>query len=145
MADTYKGPPQKQGIIGRLAIDRQLSDYGFDILISISGLYSETIQICGESVNGTILGPVEIQPEKSTTIIPDAIVQNGNFVIHIDDLKPEWDSLCFVKSGNSDPVKIQIDSLYDYVERPQPSTVAKAVIPRTGWGLDQWGMMPWGG
>lgn len=144
-SDQFQGPPKKQGIIGRLALDRQLSDYGVDILIAISGLSSETLQICGESSGGNILSPTEIQPEKGTTLIPNAIVQNGTFVIHIDDLKPDWDNLAFIKSGSSDPVKITIESLFDYVEIPQPSTVAKVVIPRTGWGLDQWGMMPWGG
>ena len=116
MADTFKGPPKKAGVMGRLALDRQLSDYGFDILVVIAGLRSETIQIQGEAVNGTLLGPVEIQPEKSTTLIPDAILQNGNFVIHIDDLKEGWDNLVFLKSGSDDRVQITIDSPFEYVE-----------------------------
>ena len=145
MADTFKGPPKKAGVIGRLALDRQLSDYGFDILVSISGMRSETIQIQGEAANGTLLGPVEIQPEKSATLIPDAIIQNGVFVIHIDDLKREWDSLAFVKSGNDDRVILTIESPFEYVERIEGKPVSGVVTPLHGWGLDEWGNMRWGG
>ena len=115
MADTFKGPPQKQGIIGRLALDRQLSDYGFSILVSIRGLGSETIQVRGESVSGKILANVEIQPERSKTIIPNSILQNGDYVIHIDDIKREWDNIVFIKSGSGDRVDLYIESLFDYV------------------------------
>jgi len=114
--DRFRGPVKPLGIIGRLALDRQLSDYGFDILISISGLRSETIQIQGESVSGKLLGPVEIQPELTTTIIPDAMLQNGNFVIHIDDLKPEWNNLALIKSGSDDRVVLTIEGPFDYID-----------------------------
>ena len=145
MADTFKGPPKKAGVIGRLSLDRQLSDYGFDILISISGMRSETIQIQGEAANGTLLGPVEIQPEKSSALIPDAMLQNGVFVIHIDDLKRDWDNLAFIKSGSDDRATITIESPFDYVERIVGRPVGNAAIPTNGWGLNEWGNMRWGG
>jgi hypothetical protein len=114
--DRFQAPAKKGGVIGRLSLDRPLSDYGFDILVSISGCSSETIQIIGESASGKLLGPPEIQPEKSSKLIPDAIVQNGNYVIHIDDLMPDWDNLAFIKSGSSDRISVVIEGPFDWVD-----------------------------
>ena len=50
-------------------------------------------------LNGTLLGPVEIQPEeKKHDAHQMPSTQNGNFVIHIDDLK-DWDNLVFPEVG----------------------------------------------
>ena len=116
MADTFKGPPQRQGIIGRLALDRQLADYGFAIYFSFRGLTSETITIQGESSKGILSSGPVVRYSKTQQAITGDTIQNGDFLIRIDDLKRDWDNLCFIKSGRQDRLLVEIDSPFDYVE-----------------------------
>ena len=116
--DTFLGPPKPLGVIGRLVIERQLAEDGQEVVIALSGLRSETITLAGESAAGAIVGYPVVRHLKSGAIVPDSVLQNGVFVIRVDDLKPVWDNLVFIKSGNDDRVLVQIESLFDYVECP---------------------------
>lgn len=147
MADAFKGPPQKQGVIGRLVLDRALFDYGFDIHFSITGLSSEAMTIYGETTDGALVkGPTVHDPRTLNAVEQ---TQNGAFVIRIDDIKPEWDSLAFVKSGSLDNANIQIDSVFQWVDAPSrkmvPGGASSTVLSVDGWGFGGWGPMPWGG
>ena len=143
--DTFLGPPKPLGVIGRLVIERQLAEDGQDVVIALSGLRSETITLAGESAAGAIVGYPVVRHLKSGAIVTDSVLQNGVFVIRVDDLKPIWDNLAFIKSGNSDRVDLTIESLFDYVERPVGKPMTNAAMPTSGWGLNEWGNMKWGG
>jgi hypothetical protein len=114
--DKFKGPAQPQGIVGRLILEGYLTDYGHDILFAISGLTSETITLAGVSESGQIVGYPELQYSNSSKVIKGSTVQNGTYVIHIDDLKPQWRRLVFIKSGSSDHVNIELDSQFEWVD-----------------------------
>jgi len=143
--DTFLGPPKPLGVIGRLVIERQLAEDGQDVVIALSGLRSETVTIAGESTSGSIIGYPVVRHLKSGAIVTDSVLQNGVFVIRVDDLKPIWDNLVFIKSGNDDRVLVQIESLFEYVERPVGRPMANVAIPTEGWSLSEWGNMRWGG
>ena len=114
--DKFQGPAQPAGVIGRLILEGYLTDYGYDILIGISGLTSETITLAGVSESGKIVGYPEVQHVTSQKVLTDSVLQNGTFVIHIDDLKPTWRRLVFIKSGSSDHVNIELDSQFEWVD-----------------------------
>ena len=143
--DTFLGPPKPLGVIGRLVIERQLAEDGQDVVIAISSLRSETITLAGESASGKIIGYPVVRHLKSGAVVPDSVLQNGVFVIRVDDLKPVWDNLVFIKSGSDDRVQLQIESLFEYVERPVGRPMANVAIPTEGWSLSEWGNMRWGG
>ena len=143
--DTFLGPPKPLGVIGRLVIERQLAEDGQDVVIAISSLRSETITLAGESASGKIIGYPVVRHLKSGAIVTDSVLQNGVFVIRVDDLKPVWDNLVFIKSGSDDRVQLQIESLFEYVERPVGRPMANVAIPTEGWSLSEWGNMRWGG
>ncbi len=143
--DTFLGPPKPLGVIGRLVIERQLAEDGQEVVIALSGLRSETITLAGESAAGSIIGYPVVRHLKSGAIVTDSVLQNGVFVIRVDDLKPIWDNLVFIKSGNDDRVLVQIESLFEYVERPVGRPMANVAIPTEGWSLSEWGNMRWGG
>ncbi len=143
--DTFLGPPKPLGVIGRLVIERQLAEDGQEVVIALSGLRSETITLAGESASGKIIGYPVVRHLKSGAIVTDSVLQNGVFVIRVDDLKPIWDNLVFIKSGNDDRVLVQIESLFEYVERPVGRPMANVAIPTEGWSLSEWGNMRWGG
>jgi len=149
MADTFKGPPQKQGIIGRLALDRQLADYGFAIYFSFRGLSSESITIQGESSKGVLSDGPTIRYAKSLVAVDGNTIQNGDFLIRMDDLDQKWENLCFIKSGALDRLEIQLDSPFDYVEAPSrvitPGSDKDTMASVDGWGFGGWGLMHWGG
>ena len=114
--DTFLGPPKPLGVIGRLVIERQLAEDGQDVVIALSGLRSETITLAGESATGAIVGYPVVRHLKSGAIAPDSVLQNGVFVIRVDDLKPNWDSISFIKSGSSDRLVLSIEGQFDYVD-----------------------------
>ena len=114
MVDTFQGPPKKQGVIGRLVLDRALANYGFDITIAVSGLSSESLSLYAEGVDGSIVGEPTIY--RNTNKVIENPIQNGVFTIRIDDIKPGWDNIVFIKSGSLDRVKLDIESMFDYVE-----------------------------
>jgi len=143
--DTFLGPPKPLGVIGRLVIERQLAEDGQEVVIALSGLRSETITLAGESASGKIIGYPVVRHLKSGAVVPDSVLQNGVFVIRVDDLKPVWDNLVFIKSGSDDRVQLQIESLFEYVERPVGRPMANVAIPTEGWSLSEWGNMRWGG
>ena len=143
--DTFLGPPKPLGVIGRLVIERQLAEDGQEVVIALSGLRSETITLAGESAAGAIVGYPVVRHLKSGDVVSDSVLQNGVFVIRVDDLKPIWDNLVFIKSGNDDRVLVQIESLFEYVERPVGRPMANVAIPTEGWSLSEWGNMRWGG
>ena len=147
MADAFKGPPQKQGVIGRLVLDRALLNYGFDIYFGIKGLSSESIAVYGETTNGALVQGPTVHDSRTLNAVEQ--IQNGSFVIRIDDIKGEWDSLAFVKSGGLDNANIQIDSVFQWVDAPSRKMVAggsSSTVPSVdGWGFGGWGSMPWGG
>jgi len=143
--DTFLGPPKPLGVIGRLVIERQLAEDGQDVVIALSGLRSETITLAGESAAGAIVGYPVVRHLKSGAVVPESVIQNGVFVIRVDDLKPVWDNLVFIKSGNDDRVLVQIESLFEYVERPVGKPMTNVAVLIHGWGLDEWGNMRWGG
>jgi len=143
--DTFLGPPKPLGVIGRLVIERQLAEDGQEVVIALYGLRSETITLAGESASGKIIGYPVVRHLKSGAVVPDSVLQNGVFVIRVDDLKGDWDSIAFVKSGNDDRVLVQIESLFEYVERPVGRPMANVAIPTEGWSLSEWGNMRWGG
>lgn len=116
--DTFLGPPKPLGVIGRLVIERQLAEDGQDVVIALSGLRSETITLAGESASGKVIGYPVVRHLKSGAVVTDSVLQNGVFVIRVDDLKGDWESIAFIKSGNDDRVLVQIESLFDYVECP---------------------------
>lgn len=149
MADTFKGPPQRQGIIGRLALDRQLADYGFAVYFSFRGLSSETITIQGESAKGVLTDGPKIRHTKTGAIVDGNTVQNGDFLIRMDDLDHKWENLCFTKSGALDRLEIELDSPFDYVEAPERAMAGASSVDTMasvdGWGFGGWGMMRWGG
>lgn len=144
-ADRFAGPVKPLGVIGRLAIERQLAEDGQEIVIAITGLKSETITLGGEASNGSIVGYPVVRQLKSGSVVPESIVQNGVFVIRVDDLKPDWENIAFIKSGNDDRVSIEIESLFDYIERPVARAMTNQPMPISGWGLGEWGNMEWGG
>ena len=144
--DRFAGPVKPLGVLGRLAIERQLAEDGQEVIVAITGLRSETVTIAGESTSGSIIGYPVVRHLKSGAIVTDSVLQNGVFVIRVDDLKPVWDNLVFIKSGNDDRVQLQIESLFEYVERPVVRNVARGVAPPAeGWSLSEWGNMRWGG
>ena len=144
--DTFLGPPKPLGVIGRLVIERQLAEDRQEVVIALSGLRSETITLAGESASGKIIGYPVVRHLKSGAIVPDSVLQNGVFVIRVDDLKPNWDNIAFIKSGSDDRVAVTIESLFEYVERPVVRNVARgAAPPAEGWSLSEWGNMRWGG
>jgi len=144
--DTFLGPPKPLGVIGRLVIERQLAEDGQEVVIAVSGLRSETVTLAGESVSGNIIGYPVVRHLKSGAVVTDSILQNGVFVIRVDDLKGDWDNIAFIKSGSDDRVAVTIESLFEYVERPVVRNVARGVAPPAeGWSLSEWGNMKWGG
>ena len=149
MADAFKGPPQNQGVIGRLVLDRALVDYGFDIYIGINGLTSETITIQGEDARGNLMDGPPIRYSLQGEPLEAGLVQNGSFVIRIDDIEEGWANLAFVKSGGMDSASLQIESAFDYVDAPrrriEAGIVGSTVPSVDGWGYGGWGTMHWGG
>jgi len=143
--DRFAGPVKPLGVLGRLAIERQLAEDGQEVIVAITGLRSETVTIAGESTSGSIIGYPVVRHLKSGAIVTDSVLQNGVFVIRVDDLKPVWDNLVFIKSGSDDRVQLQIESLFEYVERPVGRPMANVAIPTEGWSLSEWGNMRWGG
>jgi len=143
--DTFLGPPKPLGVIGRLVIERQLAEDGQEVVIALSGLRSETITLAGESAAGAIVGYPVVRHLKSGDVVSDSVLQNGVFVIRVDDLKGDWDNIAFIKSGSDDRVQLQIESLFEYVERPVGRPMANVAIPTEGWSLSEWGNMRWGG
>lgn len=117
MADAFKGPPQNQGVIGRLVLDRALVDYGFDIYIGINGLTSETITVHGEDARGNLVQGPPVHDSRTKNEVEQ--IQNGSFVIRIDDIEDVWANLAFVKSGGMDSASLQIESAFDYVDAPR--------------------------
>lgn len=107
---------QKLGVIGRLAIERRLADGGQEIVIAITGLKSETITLAGEGTNGSIVGYPVVRRLKSSSIIPDSVLQNGVFVIRVDDIRGGWDSIAFIKSGSADRVVLTLEGPFDWVD-----------------------------
>lgn len=114
--DRYQGPTKPLGVIGRLAIERQLAEDNQEIVIAITGLRSETITLAGEGANGAIVGYPVVRHLKSGAVVSDSVLQNGVFVIRVDDLKPNWDSIAFIKSGSSDRLVLSIEGQFDYVD-----------------------------
>ena len=114
--DTFLGPPKPLGVIGRLVIERQLAEDGQEVIIAISGLRSETITLASEATNGAIVGYPVVRHLKSGVVVPESVLQNGVFVIRVDDLKPNWDSIAFIKSGSSDRLALSIEGQFDYVD-----------------------------
>lgn len=143
--DRFQGPTKPLGVIGRLAIERQYAEDGQEVIIAITGLRSETITLAGESASGAIVGYPVVKTLKSGSVVPDSVLQNGVFVIIVDDLKGDWESIAFIKSGNDDRVAVTIESLFEYVERPVGRPMTNPAMPTEGWGLSEWGNMKWGG
>lgn len=122
MADTFKGPPQKQGIIGRLDIGRQPSSYALPVFFSIRGLSSETITIQGEASNGLLSDGPPIRYLSSNRLVDGTTIQNGDYVISVDDFDPKWTALCFTKSGSLDRLDLQFESPFEYVTAPKQNS-----------------------
>jgi len=116
--DRFQAAPLSGGVMGRLAIERPLVDYNQDIIISISGLASETVTLYAESASGVRIGNVPLHYLKTGKGVDGSSIQNGTYVIKADDLKWTWDNIAFLKSGSSDRVALTIESQFDYVEAP---------------------------
>ena len=117
--DRFRGPAPKQGPMGWLAIERELSDYNFDTIIAVSGCQSETVTITGEKFDGTIMAYPQLRYYKTGKKLDTSVVQNGTYVITQDDMHDEWDAIGFIKSGPNDRIKLTIDSLFGFIEAPR--------------------------